>query len=140
MRQKVTFLVVVLGLGAAFGAGWLAAAAEKPIPDERVFELRTYKTLPGRLDALNARFANHTLKLFEKHGMKNLYYWTPSDQPETMIYVLEHRSRAAAEESWKGFRADPDWHAARDASEQSGKIVEKVDSVYLKLTDYSPVR
>ncbi len=106
-----------------------------------VFELRTYTTLEGRLPNLNARFKNHTLKLFEKHGMKNVMYWTPTDEKtanNTLIYVIWHASPEAAKKSWDGFRADPDWIKARDASEKDGKIVAKVESVYMKATEYSP--
>ncbi|MBC7818177.1 MAG: NIPSNAP family protein [Planctomycetaceae bacterium] len=106
-----------------------------------VFELRTYTTLEGRLPNLNARFKNHTLKLFEKHGMKNVMYWTPTDEKtanNTLIYVIWHASPEAAKKSWDGFRADPDWIKARDESEKDGKIVAKVESVYMKATDYSP--
>jgi hypothetical protein len=101
---------------------------------ERVYELRTYTTLPGRLPALHKRFAEHTLALFEKHGMKNEMYWTPVDEKlkeNTLIYVVSHDSMEAAEKSWKAFQADPEWHKARDASEADGKIVAKVDRVYM---------
>ena len=107
----------------------------------RVFELRTYTTLEGRLPNLNARFKNHTLKLFEKHGMKNVMYWTPTDEKtanNTLIYVIWHASPEAAKKSWDAFRNDPEWHKARDESEKDGKIVAKVEAVYMKTTDYSP--
>ncbi len=106
-----------------------------------VFELRTYTTLEGRLPNLNARFKNHTLKLFEKHGMKNVMYWTPTDEKtadNTLIYVIWHASPEAAKKSWDAFRNDPEWHKARDESEKDGKIVAKVEAVYMKATDYSP--
>ena len=106
-----------------------------------VFELRTYTTLEGRLPNLHARFKNHTMKLFEKHGMKNVMYWTPTDEKtanNTLIYVIWHANPEAAKKSWDGFRADPDWHKARDESEKDGKIVAKVESVYMKATEYSP--
>jgi hypothetical protein len=112
-----------------------------------VYELRTYYTLPGRLDALNARFKNHTLKLFEKHGMVNVGYWVPTDEPEkgpkksnTLIYVIKHKSRAAAKASWDAFRADPEWIKARDASEKDGKIVDHVESVFMESVPYSPMK
>jgi hypothetical protein len=108
-----------------------------------VYELRTYTTLPGRLDALNARFRNHTVKLFEKHGMKNIGYWVPQDEPRksnTLIYVVSHKSREAAARSWDAFRKDPDWIKARDASEKDGKIVDKVESVFMDAVDYSPLK
>jgi NIPSNAP len=110
---------------------------------DRVFEIRTYTTEPGKLDALHARFREHTTKLFEKHGMTNIGYWTPTDAPrsqDTLVYVLAHESRAAAEKSWEGFRNDPQWIKARDASEVEGKIVSKVESVFLQPTDYSKIR
>ena len=106
-----------------------------------VYELLTYTTLEGRLPNLNARFRDHTMKLFEKHGMKNVLYWTPTDEKtanNTLIYVLWHASPEAAKKSWDGFRNDPEWHKARDESEKDGKIVAKVESVYMKATDYSP--
>lgn len=106
-----------------------------------VYELRTYTTHEGRLPALLARFKNHTMRLFEKHGMKNGSYWIPTDEmrsKNTLIYVLWHASPDAAKKSWDAFRNDPDWHKVRDESEKDGKIVAKVESVYMTLTDFSP--
>jgi hypothetical protein len=117
------------------------AAGEDKVKGARVYELRTYYCLPGRLEALHKRFADHTLKLFEKHGMKNEMYWTPTDEKlkgHVLIYVISHDSLEAAKKSWDGFRSDPDWIKVRDASEKDGKIVEKVESVYMTLTDFSP--
>ncbi len=110
----------------------------KSDPTEWLYELRTYYTHDGKLDDLHARFKNHTMKLFEKHGMKNIMYWTPVDKPNTLIYVIAHKDKAAADKSWAGFRADPDWIKARDESEKNGKIVEKVEFVFMKTTDYTP--
>jgi hypothetical protein len=109
----------------------------------RLFEIRTYTTEPGKLDALNARFRDHTTKLFEKHGMTNVGYWTPADGPrsqDTLIYVLAHDNVEAAKKSWEGFRSDPEWIKARTASEAAGPIVRKVESVYLNPTDYSAIQ
>jgi hypothetical protein len=109
----------------------------------RLFEIRTYTTEPGKLDALHARFREHTTKLFEKHGMTNIGYWTPVDEPrskDTLIYVLAHDNAEAAKKSWEGFRNDPDWVKVRTASEAAGPIVRKVESVFLNPTDYSPIR
>ena len=143
-------MIRTLGLGLLAGVVCTMAAASLVLPsiqadeakaDTRVYELRTYYALPGRLDALHARFKNHTIRLFEKHGMKNLMYWVPTDPEkgkDTLIYVLEHRSAAAAEESWKAFRADPEWLKVKGESEQSGPIVAKADSVMMKAVDYSP--
>lgn len=109
--------------------------------DESVYELRTYTCEPGRLPALEKRFREHTLRLFEKHGMENVAYWKPAEgerAKNTLIYILRHNSREAAAESWQAFRADPEWIAARDASEQDGKILARpAESVYMTATDYS---
>lgn len=111
-------------------------AAEK---DPRVFEMRTYYAAPGKLDALNARFRDHTVKLFAKHGITSIGYWTPVENPDQkLIYVLAYPSREARETAWKEFGADPDWQAARKASEENGKLVAKVEQLFLTTTDFSP--
>ena len=116
------------------------AASPSVAKDGRVFELRTYYCHPGRLEALNKRFRDHTNKLFVKHGMQLVGYWIPIDKPDVLTYVLAYPSRAAAIKSWADFRADPDWNTARAASEADGPIVQKVDSVYMSPTDYSPIK
>jgi len=103
-----------------------------------LYELRTYYTPEGKLDALNARFRNHTMTLFEKHGMKNIMYWTPVDKPNTLIYVIAHKNKAAADASWKSFREDPEWKKVAEETQRDGKLVDKVESVYMTPTDYSP--
>ena len=116
----------------------LPAAAE-----DRVFELRTYYANPGKMTALHARFRDHTCKLFEKHGMTLVGFWSPTDKAqaeEVMYYILAYPSKAAADEAWKAFRADPDWVRAKAASEKDGPLVSKVDSVYLNPTDYSKIK
>ncbi|MEI7686839.1 MAG: NIPSNAP family protein [Planctomycetota bacterium] len=106
---------------------------------ERVYEMRTYYAPAGRLDDLHARFRDHTLKFFEKHGIANIGYWTPIDNKENkLVYVLAYPSRDAAKKSWDAFKADPDWIAAKKKTEEKGPIVSKVESVFLKATDYSP--
>lgn len=137
-RQAWAFLIVGLVLGA--GLGSLRAASPAAA---RVFEIRTYHTFPGRLDALNKRFREHTMKVFEKHGMTNVAYWTFEDSPakeSTLIYVISHPSREAAAKHWDEFRNDPEWKAIAADSEKDGKIVEKVDSVFVDATDYSPLK
>jgi hypothetical protein len=106
----------------------------------RVFELRTYTAAPGKLPDLLARFRNHTLKLFSKHGMTNLGYWLPEEQDNTLMYILAHPSEEAGKKAFDSFRNDPDWVKARDASERNGKLAEKVESVYMKATDFSTIR
>jgi hypothetical protein len=106
-----------------------------------VYELRVYHAAPGKLSELLARFRDHTIKLFEQHGMESIAYWTPLEDPEksnTLIYILRHPSRDAAEANWKSFRDDPNWQSVRDKSEANGKLVEKVDSTFMALTDFSP--
>ena len=114
--------------------------------DSRVFEMRTYYAATGKLEDLQARFRNHTVKLFEKHGMTNIGYWVPVDektgQPtgNTLVYILAFPSLEARAKAWDGFRADPAWTAARNESEKNGKLIEKIDSVFLKPTDYSSIK
>ncbi|MCP5551091.1 MAG: NIPSNAP family protein [Akkermansiaceae bacterium] len=116
-------------------------AARSADPDSRVFELRLYHAAPGKLDALQARFRDHTVRLFEKHGMTNVGYWIPAENPDNLlVYLMAYPSRDAREAMWKAFFADPDWQAAKEASEKDGKLVEKVDASFLALTDYSPAR
>lgn len=107
-----------------------------------VFELRTYTTNEGRLDALEARFRDHTIALFRKHGMESLGYWVPTDEPRsgnTLIYVLRHTSREAARASWKAFAADPEWTRVAEESQRDGRILAKApESVFMEATDYSP--
>jgi len=137
-------------LAAGFGAVVALAAVAAPAPagslapDSRAFELRTYTAAPGKLEALHARFRDHTNALFAKHGMKIVAFWVPMDKDKgadnTLVYVLAYPDRAAREKSWDAFRKDPEWIAARDASEAGGKLVDKVESVMLTATDYSPMK
>ncbi|HJT33731.1 MAG TPA: NIPSNAP family protein [Pirellulales bacterium] len=116
-----------------------AAAALSAESDTRVFELRTYDSPPGKLDALHARFRDHTMRIFEKHGMTNIGYWTPIENKQNqLIYLLAFPSREAREKSWQAFVADPEWKKVQQASEVGGKLVDKVVSQLLAATDYSP--
>jgi len=130
---------------AAFVAPLSAAAREAGQETgpggETVYELRIYHVVPGKLDAVLARFRDHTMKLFERHGMKNVAYWTPVDEPQkstTLIYILQHPSRAAAVDNWKTFQDDAEWKKVKGKSEENGKLVEKIDSTFMTLTDFSP--
>lgn len=81
------------------------------------------------------------MAIFEKHGMTNIAYWTPTDDPlkvNTLFYVIAHASREAAADNWKAFGDDPEWKSVQAKSEANGKLVEKVDSTFLTLTDFSP--
>ena len=127
----------------AFATAALALTAVIPAAADPIYELRIYTCNEGKLDALLSRFRDHTCKLFEKHGMGNVGYWVPVDEENgsktTLIYVLEHKSREAAKASFKAFGADPEWQAARKASEEGGKILAKPpESIFMTPTDYSP--
>ncbi len=134
-------LMLAAGICGLFGMGYVAgvSAAAKP----HVYELRTYTTPDGKLEDLKARFRDHTVKLFEKHGMKNVVYTVPMDAPasgNTLIYLLQHDSREAAKKSWDAFRVDPDWVKARTESEKNGKIVDKAVGQFLEPLDFSPMK
>jgi NIPSNAP len=109
-------------------------------PDTLFYELRIYTAEKGKLNELHKRFRNHTTGLFEKHGMTNVGYWTPIDNPdEKLYYVLSYPSRAARDASWNAFRADTTWQRVKAASEANGKLVAKAESIFLKTTDFSPL-
>jgi hypothetical protein len=150
-KEKATmtkaFLALLIISAIATSAVVLRAAPddkEKPAASkQRFFEMRTYISPVGKLDALNARFRNHTNKLFVKHGMELVGYWTPADGPtaeNTLVYILAYPSREAREKAWKAFQDDPEWKKVRAETEKDGKIVEKVEAVFLKPTDYSPIK
>jgi len=129
-----------------FLAGYRLGSANTPVQAQeqgRVFELRTYHTPEGKLENLLTRFRDHTVDLFKKHGMTNIGYWIPTDEPlkgKTLVYVLAYPNREAAKASWAAFRSDPEWKKVSAASEANGKIVEKVDSVFMEPTDFSNIK
>lgn len=144
MRPIRSLVLVAVVFATGFVAGQFSRAdlsAQGGV--QKVFELRTYYTHPGKLPDLQARFRNHTTALFEKHGMTNIGYWVPQDEPahsNTLIYVVSHASREQAMKNWAAFGADPEWVKVRTASEANGKIVEKVDRVFMDATDYSTIK
>jgi hypothetical protein len=124
---------------------WAAASqpdnADTAQTTTAVYELRVYHAAPGKLGDLEARFREHTMKIFDRHGIKSVAYWTPLDEPEkssTLIYILQHPSREAAAANWKAFQDDPEWKSVHEQSEANGKLVDKIDSTFLALTDFSP--
>jgi len=138
----------VAAISAAFVLGFFARGV---VPGEpvahaqgaRVFELRTYTAPEGKLGELHARFRNHTLRIFKKHGMENVAYFAPQDAPlsqNTLVYLLAHSSREAAKQSWAAFAKDPEWQKVANDTQVNGKIVAKVESVFLDPTDYSPMK
>ncbi len=127
---------LALGLCALMSSSSILPAAE---PDSRCFELRTYYAAEGKLDDLNARFRQHTCALFTKHGMENIGYWMPIENPDhQLIYLLAFPSRAARDQSWKAFGSDPEWQKVVKTSEAHGRLVTKVESRLLTATDFSP--
>ena len=127
----------------------LAAAAVAPAdtagqkPETHCYELRTYTTVAGRLPNLHARFRDHAIPLLEKYGMRLVGFWVPVDRDNTLVYLVEHKSREAAQKSWTDFRADPEWIAAKKASEEGaggGSLTEKVESVFMTPADYSAMK
>ena len=145
-RPFSLFLSAALAVGGSFTAtrAFATAPPSSVAPDSRCFELRTYTAAPGKLEALHARFRDHTNALFTKHGMTLVGYWVPTDADKgaanTLVYILAYPSRAARDKAWEAFQNDPAWLAARQASEVDGKLTEKVESLFLAATDYSPLR
>ena len=132
--------LIVFGLGPIAGDIIQFTGVAEAQASNRVFELRTYTAFPGRLDELHARFAEHTAALLERHGMTNIGYFSPQDSPlseNTLIYILAHDSRAAAEESWAAFREDSEWQRVFEESRRDGPLVENVVSVFMDPTHYS---
>jgi hypothetical protein len=134
----------IISASLALAAVVMPAAAQETALDPRaaLYELRVYHAEPGKLDALNARFRDHTLKLFEKHGMRNVAYWVEQPTAESpdgkVIYVLAFPSREAREASWKSFVADPEWQEVAANSEADGKLIARIESALMSLADYSP--
>jgi NIPSNAP len=137
-RTLLQLLPAAAFLPAILGA---AAQGETTMPDSNeVFELRVYHAAEGKLPDLLARFRDHTDKLFAKHGLKSVAYWTPLDDPDkgkTLIYILRHPSREAAAKNWKSFQDDAEWKSVKAKSEENGPLTTKVDSTYMVLTDFS---
>jgi hypothetical protein len=123
---------------------WAASQQNKDNPmqsSKAVYELRIYHAAPGKLADLLARFRDHTVNFFDRHGIKSVAYWTPIDEPQksnTLIYILQHPSREEASANWKSFQDDPEWKSVKEKSELNGKLTEQIDSTFLVLTDFSP--
>lgn len=143
-KQRWVFISIAIFAG-GFGLGSLVGPRGEARAEtgKRIFELRTYTTPAGKLGNLNARFREHTMRIFERHGMTNVGYWTPQDAPaseNTLIYIISHRDRETAAKNWQAFRDDPEWQKVSQESQVDGKIVDKVESVFLDATDYSPMK
>ena len=145
MSNKLSVLVIVV---ASFAAGFALRGVFAPVvtlqaASDRVFELRTYTTPPGKLEALKSRFRDHTIEIFKKHGMTSVGYFVPQDAPtkdNTLVYILAHPSREAAAKNWAEFRTDPEWVKAKGESEKDGPLTTKVESVFMDPTDFSAIK
>lgn len=132
--KKITFLIAISAILTFTFMSFRPAKDSSPF-----YEMRVYYSPAGKLETLLGRFRNHTTKLFEKHGMKNIGYWVPIDNKENkLVYILSYRSKEERDLSWKNFMADPEWKAVQQATEANGKIVEKVESTFMTETDFSP--
>jgi hypothetical protein len=144
LRTCTLSLMAALAVPAFIFAAGQNAADRSASSDQRVFELRTYYTNEGKLDDLHKRFREHTLRIFKKHGIEIVGFWTPQDQEqgkgEKLIYLIAFPSREAAKKAWQEFGDDPEWQKAKAESHRNGVIVKKVESVFLDPTDYSPIR
>ena len=132
----IPLLSLIVGVGAGI---FLTSSAQS----EKVFELRTYKATPGNLDNLHARFRNHTTRIFRKHGMEIVGYWSPTSEEEredTLVYMLEHADLETATASWQAFIADPEWAEVAAASNANGQILGGIEAKYMVATDYSPMQ
>jgi hypothetical protein len=142
MEKLLSVTVVLLGTLAVMAVwGRPASGAEKPVA-AKVYEMRIYTANPGKLDALHARFRDHTCRLFQKHGIELVGFWTPIEGDEaknTLIYLVAFPSVEAQKQAWSDFQADPEWKKAKADSEKDGVLVNQVQSKNLKATDYSPI-
>ena len=150
--KRMLVLSAMVGLfGAGYALGRVDVVQDAEAADlradvqaaGRVFELRTYTAPEGKLANLHTRFRDHTMRIFERHGMTNVGYWTPQDttlRENTLVYLLSHPSRAAADQAWRDFSADPEWQRVAEESQRDGRIVSQVVRMYLDPTDFSPMK
>ncbi len=134
--SAVSLISLIIGLGAGI---FFSTSAQ----DQKVFELRTYTATPGNLDNLHARFRDHTTRIFRKHGMEVIGYWSPTSEEEredTLVYLLGHDSQEAANASWQAFIADPEWERVAEESNRNGQILGGIERKYMVATDYSPMK
>ena len=134
---SISLFSLIIGLG----VGVLVSSSAQD--DGKVFELRIYTATPGNLDNLHARFRDHTTRIFGKHDMKVVGYWSPTSEEErddTLVYILEHASQEAANASWRAFGQDPEWQEVAASSNANGQILGGIERRYMVATDYSPMR
>ena len=137
---RIVSAVALIAFGFALGTLTSSVQAQGT---SKVFELRTYTAPDGKLPNLQARFRDHTMRIFNKHGMKSVGYWVPQDGAEhnnTLVYIISHDSREQAKKNWADFQADPEWKKVSAESQVDGPIISKVVSVFMDATDYSPIK
>jgi len=135
-KNKYIVLLAAFVVSSVFGLESVQAEEKS-----RIFEMRTYYANEGKLEELQARFRDHTVDLFKKHGMINIGYWVPAENKDNkLIYILAYSSKEAREKSWKGFLNDPDWKEAFKASIKNGRLVKKIENDFLKGTDFSAIK
>jgi hypothetical protein len=138
--MKISHALSFLG-GAALVIGFTAFGESKP--SQHVYELRMYHVNEGKMDALVARFGNHTDALFKRHNIKSIGYWVPEDAPHSQnlfIYVLEHPSREEAKKNWQAFHDDPEWKKVKADSETQGPLTNQIDSYFMDPTTFSALK
>ena len=134
--MSIAFISVVVGVSSGI---FFTTSAQ----NQKVFELRTYEATPGNLDNLHARFRDHTIRIFRKHGMEIVGFWSPTSEEEKddkLVYLLAHDSQEAANASWQAFGADPEWDRVAEDSNRNGQILAGVERKYMVATDYSPMK
>ena len=128
-------------MGALLTLGVSMTTQSRAASANHVYELRTYHANPGKLPDLETRFRDHTIEIFNRHGMKSVGYWVPQDNKDyVLIYILEHSSKEEALKNWSAFQADPEWQRVAKASEVNGKLVDHVDRVFMDPADFSPMK
>ena len=141
--KTLLFVPVFLGVVAVLSLTSLRVSAADAPPAGKIYDMRTYKANPGKLEALHARFRDHTCKIFQKHGMELIAFWTPIEGEEakdTLIYIVAFPSVEAQKKAWDAFWADPEWKKVKADSEKDGVLVKEIQGKTLKATDYSPLR
>jgi hypothetical protein len=136
MRNKIILAIVLILSGFAVGR------ASQPAP-AHIYELRTYTAADGKLDSVVARFRDNTIRIFNRHHMKSVGYWLPTEGDKagkTLIYILEHANHEDALKNWAEFNADPEWQKVKAESEKDGKIVTNAERVFMSATDFSPIK
>jgi hypothetical protein len=138
--MRVVGAVLLLLTGYFIGRASTGATIAAQQGSARVFELRTYTTPEGKLDLLNARFRDHTRRIFDRHHMTSIGYWTPVDTPNTLVYILAHPSVDEAKKNWGAFRTDAEWQKVKAETEAQGLSGIKVESRFMQATDYSAIK